>query len=136
MSGCLHGVGQRAPRRRAWAFWLVPVYLFRVALHQFLPPWLRLFPTFAVLMQLPLGIWIDRRRSLAPGALQRPQHEALPVHRQKVPYRQLESDTNVEQFLPFVSISFVRISRVPGLVVIPGASIAFTLVPTRTRAPP
>ena len=35
-----------------------------------------------------------------------------------------------------VSISFVRISRVPGLVVIPGASIAFTLVPTRTRAPP
>lgn len=49
-------------RTGAWAFWLVPVTLFAIAFYRFLPPQLRLLPVFAILLLLPLGIWIDRHR--------------------------------------------------------------------------
>jgi hypothetical protein len=51
-------------RTGAWVFWLVPLFLLATAFYRFLPPQLSLFPTFAVLLLLPLGTWIDRHRSL------------------------------------------------------------------------
>jgi hypothetical protein len=51
-------------RTGAWVFWLVPAFLLGVAFYRFLPPWLRLFSTFAVLLLAPLGWWVDRHRSM------------------------------------------------------------------------
>jgi hypothetical protein len=51
-------------RTGKWIFWLVPLFLLATAFYRFLPPELSLFPTFAVLLLLPLGLWIDRHRSL------------------------------------------------------------------------
>jgi hypothetical protein len=59
-------------RTGAWVFWPIPLFLLATALYRFLPPQLRLFPTFAVLLLLPLGTWIDRHRSVkgftSPGS--------------------------------------------------------------------
>jgi hypothetical protein len=52
-------------RTGSWIFWLVPLTLIGIAFYRFLPPALRLFPTFAVLLLLPLGMWIDRHRRMA-----------------------------------------------------------------------
>jgi hypothetical protein len=51
-------------RTGKWVFWLVPLLLLATAFYPLLPPQLRLFPTFAVLLLLPLGLWIDRHRQL------------------------------------------------------------------------
>jgi hypothetical protein len=52
-------------RTGSWIFWLVPLTLFGIAFYRFLPPVLRLFPTFAVLLLLPLGMWIDKHRRMS-----------------------------------------------------------------------
>lgn len=51
-------------RTGKWVFWLVPLFLIVVALGSFLPARVSLLPTFLVLLLLPIGMWIDRHRSV------------------------------------------------------------------------
>jgi hypothetical protein len=51
-------------RTGTWAFWLMVLFVFTLALVAAVPQ-LYLLPTLAIVLLLPLGNWVDRHRSLA-----------------------------------------------------------------------
>jgi hypothetical protein len=51
-------------RTGAWAFWLLALFIILLALPAAVPQ-LSLLPTFATVLLLPLGNWVDRHRALA-----------------------------------------------------------------------
>lgn len=51
-------------RTGTWAFWLMMLFVFLLAVPGAVPE-LSLLPTLAILLLLPFGIWVDRHRSMA-----------------------------------------------------------------------
>lgn len=51
-------------RTGTWAFWLMILFLFLLALLAAVPQ-LSLLPTLAITLLLPFGIWVDRHRTMA-----------------------------------------------------------------------
>jgi ABC-type Fe3+ transport system permease subunit len=51
-------------RTGTWAFWLMVLFLFLLAVPASVPG-LSLLPALAVVLLLPFEIWVDRHRSLA-----------------------------------------------------------------------
>lgn len=51
-------------RTGTWAFWLMMLFIFLLAIPGVVPQ-LSLLPTLAIVLLLPFGNWIDRHRSLA-----------------------------------------------------------------------
>jgi hypothetical protein len=54
-------------RTGKWAFWLMLLFVFSMAVPAAVPQ-LSLLPTFATVLLLPLGNWVDRHRSLTQRA--------------------------------------------------------------------
>ena len=62
-------VSTRAKNRTGkWAFWLLVVFIFVMALPAAVPD-LAILSTLALALLLPLGSWVDRHRSLVPASV-------------------------------------------------------------------
>jgi hypothetical protein len=64
----LYLTGTRSKDRTgSWAFWIMAAFLAAMPLSSLLPPSLTYVTCLATLALLPIGIWIDRHRTVRPG---------------------------------------------------------------------